>query len=268
MDFRLAEILAEKRKEVDKLKKRGVLSNGCKDMPFSRNFKDAISKINRIGLIAEIKFVSPSAGVIREKGEPISIGRIYEEAGAAAISVLTDKKFFGGDVGLLPRLKRGISLPILRKDFVIDEIQVIESFLYGADAILLITRILSSKQLKRLLGTCHELGLTPLTEVHDKDELQKAMECGADIIGINNRNLDTFEIDFNTSLKLAPLVPDNHIVVSESGIRRREDVLLLKHVGVQAILVGTVLMKSQDIRAKTIELTKACIRNGGKGGQG
>jgi indole-3-glycerol phosphate synthase len=257
MHSRLKEILAEKRKEVEILKKRGVSTGREKDIPPTRDFKGAISIPNWIGLIAEIKFASPSAGVIREETDPITIGRIYEGAGAAAISLLTDKVFFHGDLHYLPQLKRAVSLPILRKDFIIDEIQVRESFLWGADAVLLIVRILSRQQLMRLLDTCKELGLAALTEAHDRDEVQGAIECGADIIGINNRNLDTFEVDLNTTMELAPLVPDRRILVGESGIGDGTDIRKLDGMGINAVLVGSALMKSDDVAKKTREMVDA-----------
>jgi len=254
MHSRLAEILKEKQKEVLRLKKSGVLSSGDNDLPPIRDFKNAIHVPNKISLIAEIKFASPSAGIIREDVDPITIGQMYEKAGAAAISLLTDKKFFKGDLNNLPRLKRKMSLPILRKDFIIDDIQVKESFLWGADAVLLIARILSRQQLKRLLELCQDFGLAALIEVHDRDDLEKSMACGAEIIGINNRNLDTFEVDLNTTMHLAPLVPDRCILISESGIHNGRDIRLLKGTGVEAVLVGSALMGSDDPAKKTKEL--------------
>ncbi|MBW1689605.1 MAG: indole-3-glycerol phosphate synthase TrpC [Deltaproteobacteria bacterium] len=257
MHSRLAQILAEKCKEVDRLKKGGVPRNRDNDVPPIRDFKGAISRSDRINLIAEIKFASPSAGIIREKSNPITIGQIYEDAGAAAISLLTDKTFFRGDSDHLPRLKESISLPILRKDFIIDEIQVRESFLLGADAVLLIVRLLSQQQLKELLGICHDHGMEALIEVHDRQDLNVAIRCGAEIIGINNRDLDTLEVNIETTLELAPLVPDGHIVVSESGVKNRGDLQLLKQAGIHAVLVGTVLMKSGDIGKKAREFILA-----------
>ena len=186
-----------------------------------------------------------------------TIGLMYEEAGAAAISLLTDKKFFQGELRYLPLLKRAISLPILRKDFIMDETQVWESFLWGADAILLIARILSGQQLKRLLEISRKLGLSALTEVHDKDDLQKSIECGAEIIGINNRDLDTFKVDIRTTTTLAAKVPDRCILVSESGISKADHIRALKGLGIQAVLVGSALMKSDDIAEKTRELVSA-----------
>lgn len=257
MDYRLAQILAEKRKEVDRLKKGRVPKDRNTDLLPIRDFKGAISIPNRINLIAEIKFASPSAGIIHEKSEPITIGQLYEEAGAAAISLLTDKRFFGGDLSNLPRVKRETSLPIVRKDFIIDEIQVRESFQWGADAILLIAHIISRQKLKTFLRMCQSLGMAALTEVHDQDDLNKALACGADIIGINNRDLGTFRVDLATTLRLAPLVPAGHIIVSESGISNRGDVQALQRVRVQTILAGTALMKSEDIGKKARDLIQA-----------
>ena len=265
MNSRLAEILAEKRKEVNILKKAGLPNNRGNNVRTIRDFKSAISVPDRIGLIAEIKSASPSAGIIHDKTDPLTIGQMYEDAGAAAISLLTDKKFFRGDINYLPRLKKAISLPILRKDFIIDEIQVKESFLYGADAILLIARILSRQQLKRFLDTCQDLGLAALTEVHDRDDLKMSIDCGAEILGINNRNLDSFEVDLTTTIKLVPLVPENYIVVSESGIRTGKDIQLLRKSGVRAVLVGTSIMKSDNVAEKTRELVWAGRIGDGKG---
>jgi len=263
MHSRLVEILDEKQIEVAKLKKSGIPVNGDNDLSRT-DFAGAISVPNRIGLIAEIKFASPSAGTIRKNGDPISIGRAYEGAGAAAVSLLSDKRFFGGELDQLPRLKRAISLPILRKDFIIDAIQVRESFLFGADAILLIAKILSHGQLKDLLAAALEFGLDSLTEIHDRNDLKKAVECGAQVIGINNRDLDTFKVDIKTTLDLAPLVPKSCVLISESGIASKGDIQRLNGTGVNSVLVGTSLMKSNNLRAKTRELAEGG-REDGKG---
>jgi indole-3-glycerol phosphate synthase len=254
MHSRLKQILAEKEREVESLKRKGLTRITGDRLPSVRDFKGALSAPGRINLIAEIKFASPSAGVIREKLDPLSVGRMYEEAGAAAISLLTDQKFFGGDLKNLPLLKKAIPLPILRKDFILDEIQIEESSLWGADAILLIARILTKEQLTKFLELCRTYGMVALTEIHDQDDLDKALECGAEIIGINNRDLDTFEISLDTTLELAPRIPKGRVKVSESGIHCGEDAHPLKQVGVQAILVGTSLMQSQDIKEKAREL--------------
>ena len=262
MHNRMKEILDYKLKEVENLRERGLFPGRKNDLPPIRDFKTAISMPGRIGLIAEIKFASPSVGVIREKMDPCIICRIYEEAGAAAVSLLTDNRFFGGNLDDLPRLKKAISLPILRKDFIIDEIQVRESLSYGADAVLLIARILSKEQLKELIVLCKELGLTPLTEVHDCHDLEKAVDCGAEIIGINNRNLETFEVCLHTTLDLVPLVPKKCIIISESGIFDKEDIQLLRRSGIQAVLVGTSIMESKDMAGKTRELVDAGAQTG------
>jgi len=250
----MKEIVAHKKTEVEALRRRGVPALAQTDLFPLRDFKAAISVANRMGVIAEIKFASPSTGVIREKMDPCAIGRIYQEAGAAAISILTDSRFFEGDLSALPLLKKAVSLPILRKDFIIDEIQLTESRFSGADAVLLITRILSKNRLKELLVFSKELGLTPLTEIHDHEDLEKAYDCGAEVIGINNRNLDSFEVTLRTTLDLVRLVPRGCILISESGISNQEDMQLLKKSGVHAVLVGTSLMKSKDIGKKTREL--------------
>jgi len=256
MHHRLMEILAEKKNEVVKLKK-SMPFNRDKERPPLRDFKAAISITQKISLIAEIKFASPSAGLIRKKVDPISIGRIYQDAGAAAISLLTDQRFFQGDLDQLPRLKKAISLPILRKDFIIDEVQVLESLFYGADAVLLIARILSQQQLAEYIALCRELGITPLIEIHSRDDLQKALACDAEIIGINNRDLDSFRVDINTTITLAPLVPPHCVRVSESGITEEEDILALKTTGIHAVLVGSSLMRSKDLALKTKEIVNA-----------
>jgi indole-3-glycerol phosphate synthase len=233
MHKRLAEILAEKKIEVARLKKAlPTAING--NLPPIRDFKAAISVPRQINLIAEIKFASPSAGRIRPTTDPISIGRIYEDAGAAAISLLTDKRFFQGDLNHLPRLKKAINLPILR-------------------------RILSQSQMAELITACRELGMVPLTEVHDRDDLEKAIDCGAEIIGINNRDLDSFIVDMNTTFKLAPLVPEGRVVISESGLAEKADIRSLKDTRVQAALVGSALMRSDDLAQKAAELVDAGI---------
>ncbi len=257
MHSRLVKILDEKKREVAQLKKKGLPVESRAQGLEIRDFKSALSTRGRTDLIAEIKFASPSAGVIREKSDPLAIGRMYDEAGAAAISLLTDEKFFGGNLNNLPPLKQAVSLPILRKDFIIDEIQVTEALLFGADAILLIVRILSRQQLKDLLAGAGESGLAVLTEIHDRADLETAVDCGAEIIGINNRDLDTFEVDIKTTLEIAPLIPENYIVVSESGISTGEDIGRVKTCGVQAVLVGTSIMKSDDPAEKVRELVEA-----------
>ena len=269
MNSLLAEIVVEKRKEIERIREKEISINRGTSIPPIRDFKAAISRPDTINLIAEIKFASPSAGTIHEVEDPVTIGRLYEEAGAAAISLLTDTRFFRGNLSYLPPLKRATSVPIVRKDFIVEEIKVRESFLWGADAILLIAHILSRQELKGFLGMCQGLGMAALTEVHDQDDLNKALGCGADIIGINNRDLDTFVVEPATTLRLAPLVPGGHIIVSESGITNGNDLRALKEAGVHAILVGTALMKSKDIGKKAQGLAGAAQqRTGVYDGQG
>ena len=260
MHHQLVEILAEKQNEVSRLKRSMPLNRDRERQPL-RDFTAAISIPQKISLIAEIKFASPSAGLIREKVDPISIGRIYQDAGAAAISLLTDQRFFQGDLDQLPRLKKAISLPILRKDFIIDAVQVREALFYGADAVLLIARILSQQQLAEYIDLCRELGMAPLTEVHSRSDLEKALACGAEVIGINNRDLDSFKVDINTTIKLAPLVPPHCVRVSESGINEEEDIRALQTTGIHAVLVGSSLMRSKDPAKKTKEIVIAGQRS-------
>ena len=257
MHSRLIEILEAKKQEVARLKKKGISSPGQRSIPEIRDFKSAISQPGRVNLIAEIKFASPSAGTIREKTDPIKIGRIYERAGAVAISLLTDQKYFHGHLENLPGVKQSVTLPVLRKDFTIDEIQIREALVWGADAILLIVRILSEAQLKELLHVCYENGLAALVEVHDREDLEKALLSKAEIIGINNRDLDTFEINLQTTYELAGQVPIGHIIVGESGIHNQKDIEDLKGSKVNAVLVGSSLMSSDDMESKTRELVEA-----------
>lgn len=256
MHQKLKEIIEQKHKEVAVLKKEGIPDIDC-EIPPLRNFKKAISAPGRINLISEIKFASPSAGSIRDACDPVEIGVTYEKAGASAISFLTDRKFFNGDIKNLPPVKRAVSLPVLRKDFIIDEIQIREAAIYGADAVLLIVRILDADRLKDLIKFCSELGLAALTEVHDKKDLDMALECGADIIGINNRDLDTFQVNISTTRELAEHVPESCILVSESGILNSEHIEILKGKGINAVLVGSALMSSGDVEGKARELVEA-----------
>jgi indole-3-glycerol phosphate synthase len=259
MNSRLIEIMEEKRREVDALKQKGNIEGLEEGIPPIRNFKGAISGKDRIALIAEIKFASPSAGPIREKTDPADIGRVYEKAGASAISLLTDRKFFSGDIKDLLPLKKAISLPILRKDFIIDVCQIEESRVHGADAVLLIAGLLSREALRTLLAACGDSGMAALTEVHDREDLEKAIESGAEIIGINNRDLNTFEVRLDTTLELAPLIPKDRVIICESGIHKGKDIRMLRGLGIRAVLVGSALMASDSLGKKTKELMTAGI---------
>ncbi|MBN2062447.1 MAG: indole-3-glycerol phosphate synthase TrpC [Deltaproteobacteria bacterium] len=256
MHRKLLEIINVKKDEVKKLKRDGIEFNKV-DLPPIRNLRKALATPDQVNLIAEIKFASPSAGIIKEWTDPSEIAKGYESAGASAISLLTDEKFFQGKISFLPLLKRSLNIPVLRKDFIIDEVQVRESFVYGADAILLISRILSRQQLKDLIEAGRELGIAQLVEVHDREDIENAVDCGAEIIGINNRDLNSFTVDLNTTYKLAPLIPGDRALVCESGIENGTDIEPLKKIGIDAVLVGSALMKSSDPAKKAEELVKA-----------
>jgi len=210
-----------------------------------RSFKEALSE-KGLSIIAEMKRMSPSAGLLRDSFHPESIARMYEKNGAQAISVLTDEKYFGGQNEHLIKAKTSVTLPFLRKDFIIDDYQIHEAFFIGADAILLIVRILSFSRLHDYLALARALNLDCLVEVHSAFEMEIALKAEANIIGINNRNLDSLKIDLKTSLALRPMIPNNCVTVSESGIRTSEDVKRMTDAGFDAILVGEALMSSSD----------------------
>ncbi len=258
MHSKLLEIIEYKNREIQDLKKNSI-SFSATDIP-KRDFKKAISKIGYINLIAEIKFFSPSAGIIREYIDPCIIGKIYEKEGVSAISLLTDKKFFHGNIKWLPLLKENVAIPILRKDFILDPIQIEESKLFGADAILLIVRILSNKRLKELISLAEEMELDVIVEVHDIEDLKRALDVGASIIGINNRDLNSFNVDLKNTLNLLPYIPYEKVIISESGISEAKHIEMLKKYNVNAVLVGTSIMKSIDIKNKLRELTAAAKR--------
>jgi indole-3-glycerol phosphate synthase len=204
----------------------------------------------KIKLIAEIKKASPSKGTVRRDFDHLSIARIYEEKAVNAVSVLTEEDFFQGSLAFLPEVKNVLTKPVLRKDFIFDEYQIYESRAYEADAILLIASILDRNQVVEYLHLAGELGLSVLFEVHDFKELETALVTGSDIIGINNRDLKTLKIDINTTFNLKREISPNKIVVSESGIKTREDVRKLEDSGIDAMLIGTSFMEAEDIGKK------------------
>lgn len=204
---------------------------------------------NPYRIIAEIKKASPSKGVIREDFDPMLIAQQYEKGGADSLSILTEPHFFQGDKEYLGMVRRYVNLPLLRKDFIVDEYQIVEALAFGADYILLIAKALSRKELKHLLNYTRHLGMEALVEIHDKMDLTKAIFAGADIIGINHRNLETFEMDMSLSEKLIPLIPNGKIIVAESGINDHETVVELSKVGADAFLVGEHFMRQDDITA-------------------
>lgn len=217
------------------------------------------SEEDKYRIIAEVKKASPSKGVIREDFDPLAIAQAYEKGGANALSVLTEPHFFQGDIEYLSGIRRYVSIPLLRKDFIISKYQILEAMVYGADFILLIAKALGRKELKELLEYTRHLGMEALVEIHDKSDLTKAIFAGADIIGINHRNLETFEMDMELSYKLIPLIPNNKIIVAESGIYEHGQLEDLNKVGVDTFLVGESLMRQDDVESaiKTLKYGEA-----------
>lgn len=234
------------------------LKDRLKTFPPTRDFEAAISYReggkDRIRIIAEVKRASPSKGMIREYFVPAEIARGYFESGAAAISIITEEKFFKGKLEYLSGLRWNMRVPLLRKDFIFDDYQVYESRVAGADALLLIVAVLGKERLRELLELTYRLGMSALVEVHDEAELETALDAGARIIGVNNRDLKTFKTDINTTIRLAPYVPRDRVLVSESGINTHEDILKLREWGVEAFLIGEALMREENFRKKLKEL--------------
>ena len=222
------------------------------DFPFKEALKDT-----EIAIIAEVKKASPSKGLIAEDFDYIKIAKEYEQAGASAISVLTEPYFFKGSNDFLNEISENVQIPILRKDFTIDEYMIYEAKSIGASAILLIVSILDDVQLKEYLDLAHELGLSAIVETHDEEEIRTAIDAGAEIIGVNNRNLADFTVDINNSINLRRLVSDDILFISESGIKTAEDVRRLKENNVDAVLIGETLMRSDDKKAMILELKNA-----------
>ncbi len=253
----LDRIVEVKKREVALAKARTpleVLERSLPGAPPVRDFREALRRYP-CAIIGEIKRASPSKGRLCEDFRPREIAAAYERGGAAAISVLTDETFFEGAGAHLSEVRREATLPVLRKDFVIDEYQIVEARLLGADAVLLIARLLEEGRLRAYAALAASLGMSALVEVHGGEELDLALRAGAVLVGINNRDLDTFRTDLATTLELAPRVPAGVTVVGESGIHTRGDVELLLAAGVHAFLIGEALMKAPDQAAKLKELT-------------
>lgn len=252
----LEEILVYKRKEV-KSKKENFpyfkLEAELLKAPSPRSFLTALSK-SGMSLIAELKKASPSAGIIREDFRPVEFAKLYASAGASAISVLTDERFFQGDIIYLREVKENVELPVLRKDFIIDEYQILEARMWGADAVLLIAGILDEDKMKRFIELVRSLHMDSLVEVHTREELEKVLEVNPNIIGINNRDLTNFTVDLHRTAELIEYVPKEICKVSESGINTRSDVIFLEQLGVDAILVGESLMTAPNPAGKVREL--------------
>lgn len=263
----LETIVAEKQREVARLPERLIAAGDLRDAMLARgerrDFLAALRtpRFGPVALIAEVKKASPSAGVIRADFNPIGIARAYEAGGASCLSVLTDERFFQGSLECLRQIREAVRLPLLRKDFVIDERQILEAIEWGADAILLIAAILTDAQLQRFYSLATEAGLAALVEVHDESELDRALLTGAGLIGVNNRDLNTFKLNLATTERLAQrlrassLAPrPSVLLVAESGIHTRADVERLARCGAGAVLVGESLMRHPNIAAKTREL--------------
>ncbi len=243
-------IIAHKQKELQIEAEQvplATLKSKLANLPPTKDFRDAIAQSDDINLIAEVKKKSPSKGIIREDFDPIQIAETYAENGAAAISVLTDVRFFDGRLDYLSSIRQVVDVPLLRKDFTIDPYHIYQARVAGADAILLIVAALTKDQLREFMDIAESLSLASLVEVHTDTELEIALDVGAEIIGINNRDLRTFHTDLATTFSLQEFLPTGKVVVSESGIYTRADVESLREAGVNAILVGESLMRSPDI---------------------
>jgi len=274
-------IVEEKKREVAKLPARIIAAGDLRDAMLERGERrDFVGVLRaasrstehgaRIGLIAEVKKASPSAGVICKDFDPVRIAKEYEAAGASCLSVLTDEKFFQGSLDYLRQIREAVKLPLLRKDFMVDERQILEAIEWGADAILLIVAILDDARLERFHSLARSAGLAVLVEVHDEAELERAMAIDAELIGVNNRDLKTFKVDLGNTEQVAanlylralhrlqggssPVTRHSPLLVAESGIHTRADVERLAKCGARVILVGESLMKGGDIRAKVKEL--------------
>ena len=258
----LDRILRDKAQEVAESRRRRPLATliaQTRDLPPTREFAGALreggeASGNHPHIIAEIKKASPSQGVIRPDFDPVAIARSYAKHGAAALSVLTDEKYFQGKLEFLQAIRAKVSLPLLRKDFTVDSYQIYEARLAGADAVLLIVAALDDARLKQLLQVANDLGLAALLEVHTREELERVLPLHPRIVGINNRDLRTFRTDLETTLRLLPLIPPEVVVVSERGIHGASDIARLRAEGVHAFLIGESLMRAPDPGLKLREL--------------
>lgn len=243
----LRRIVRTKRRELEELRARAAdVRARAADASPPRAFDAALRREGEVALIAEVKRRSPGAGAIRTSLDPVGLARGYAGNGAAAISVLTDREYFGGGLDDLTAVRGAVAVPVLRKDFTLDPLHVAEARAGGADAVLLIVRILEDALLKELVDAAREWGMTPLVEVHDGRELRRALAAGADVVGVNNRDLSTFTTDLGTTLDLVDRTPGEAILVSESGIGTPEDVDRLGRRGVDAVLVGEALLRDPD----------------------
>jgi indole-3-glycerol phosphate synthase len=249
-------IVRDRKKDVERRKKMVPLALVKEKLALRKRPLELTSTIKseKIRLIAEVKKASPSKGVLCQDFRPLQMAKLFAQNGAAAISVLTEARYFMGDILYLEIIKKEVNVPVLRKDFIFDEFQVYESAAYGADALLLITAILSQSQLERLVGLSHDLGMQCLVEVHNEKELERALRCDSDVIGINNRDLNTFHVNMETTRRLCEIIPAEKIVVSESGIKKRSELVKFQKWGVNAVLVGEALVTAKDIPTRIKEL--------------
>jgi len=251
----LDKIIKDKKAEVEQRKKDMPVSALMERIAGKKPLDFALAiKGNGIRLITEVKKASPSKGLLCPDFDPVELAKTYAQSGADAISVLTEGKYFQGSIDHLAAIREKVSIPLLRKDFIFDHYQVYEAAAFGADALLLIVAVLSQGQLEELMALTRNLGLSCLVEVHNEEDLNKALPSGAEIIGINNRDLKTFTVDINTTRRLRPLIPQERTVVSESGIRSRSDIEKLKDWEVNAALIGEALVTAGDIPNKMREL--------------
>jgi indole-3-glycerol phosphate synthase len=248
----LDKIVATKRREIDEARRRvpeAELRRRLAEAPPPRDFFAALARPGAIRLIAEVKKASPSAGVIREDFDPVAIAKTYEAHGAACISVLTDEPYFQGRLEYLTQVRAAVALPVLRKDFILDSYQLLEARAAGADAVLLIAECLDDCMLRKLHNETIDLGMTPLVELYEPENLQRVLDAGATLVGVNNRDLRTFTVNLEHTLRLRPNVSANCVMVSESGVKTHADVQRLQAAGIDAILVGESLMHEPDIGA-------------------
>ena len=246
----LDRIVANKKEEIAAARTRrdlSLLRELAKQAPAPRDFLGALRGHDRVRLIAEVKKASPSKGLIRDDFNPVEIARAYESAGAAAISVLTDEPFFQGRLDYLTSIRNAVNIPVLRKDFILDEYQVYEARVAGADAVLLIAECLEQQQLVDLYGLIQQLGMTALIELYDPANLERVVQTGTPLIGVNNRDLHTFALDLNHVVRLKDQMPSEVTVVAESGIFTSSDVRFIAEAGIHAMLVGESLMRQPDV---------------------
>lgn len=263
----LDEIIEKTKQDLEKRKKElplDVLGRSLASNPYApRDVKPYLmaTKEDPIRIIAEVKKASPSKGIIKEDFDPVAIAQSYANSGANAISVLTEPHYFKGDLEYLTQIRRYVPTPLLRKDFIVDKYQIVEALVYGADFILLIAKALSTKELKELYDYALHVGLEVLVEIHDTEDLTKAMKCGANIIGINHRNLQSFEMDMQLCDKLIPMIPNGKIIVAESGVSDVDTIKRLSSIGADAFLIGEHFMRVPSIEEELTRFKHCLMSN-------